>query len=326
YIVAGEDATLGDQRDASGQLGREAFGHRETRGKGAQIAIVDPDQLRASLERRVEFALVVDLHERVEAEFDGAHPQSIERAGRERRDDQQQSVCTRDAGFIDLVGLNHEVLAQKRHWCDRAHELKLVEPPAEEALVRQDGDRSGAAIGVGLRTFGRIKTGSNLTTGRGAPLDLRDDARPGCRLESRAKAARRAAHLIRGPLHLRLRHLLLCRSQLHGLVRENVAQDRHAPSCTSAVARTREARRALAAPESTLSRATTRPSASPLAAPATQSAAAAFKRTMSRRGPDSPSSTARTITAFSRASPPRRSSSRARGRPNSAASNTSSVS
>ena len=87
----------------------------------------------------------------------------------------------------------------------------------------------------------------------------------------------------------------------------------HAVSCASRrVVATRTSSLARAAPEATAARAFSTPSAMLPAASAMYSAAPALSRTMSSCGPGSPSTTARSRSAFSAASPPARSSSRAR--------------
>src|SRR4030095_16012096 len=146
------------------------------------------------------------------------------------------------------------------------------------------------------------------------PLQLRDDARPLAACERSAEAAQRLAALVGRPRELGGRDRALRGGHLVALGREDVVEDAHRGS--ACVASASAASFARAAPEAMLVDASARPAPrSSAAAPPTQSAAAAFTSTRSRRGPLSPASTARTIAAFSTASPPRSSSGRARALP-----------
>jgi hypothetical protein len=81
----------------------------------AQVAIVDADQRRRQLQRAIELGGVVDFDEHVHAEADGARFQRREPRVVERRDDQQDRIRPQRARLDDLVFVDDEFLAQRRH-------------------------------------------------------------------------------------------------------------------------------------------------------------------------------------------------------------------
>ena len=79
-----------------------------------EVAVVDPDHVRAELERAVEVGLVVDLDQAVEVEQPRLLVEQAEGVVVERADDQQHRVRAVDRGLVELVGVDDEVLAQDR--------------------------------------------------------------------------------------------------------------------------------------------------------------------------------------------------------------------
>ena len=82
--------------------------------KAAQVAIVDADERRCECKREVELATIVDFDEHRHPERSGLRLQFAHVRGLERRDDQQDAVGAQGACLVDLVGIDHEVLAQDR--------------------------------------------------------------------------------------------------------------------------------------------------------------------------------------------------------------------
>src|SRR5690606_17171161 len=133
-------------------------------------------------------------------------------------------------------------------------------------------------------------------------LHLGDQGDLFTRHERLLETAPRAAHRLRLPPErlrgrpaLRLRHL-------RALVSEDLVENHQAAaSCVNSTSASSFSRAFLS---STTRAARETPSSRSRAAPAATNAAPALRRTMSRRGPPSPESTLRTISAFCWASPP----------------------
>ena len=94
--------------------------------EGAQVAVVDAEQRRLELERALQLGRVVhlDQHGHVQAARDRlelGHLRVVQ-AGR----DQQDAVGAHGPRLVDLVGVDHEVLAQHRQVARRARLLQVV--------------------------------------------------------------------------------------------------------------------------------------------------------------------------------------------------------
>ena len=83
-------------------------------GKILQIAVVDADDLRARRDGGADLVRVVRLHERGETEFVADGEILRERLRVQQRADQQHAVRAHQAGLIELVVADGEVLAQHR--------------------------------------------------------------------------------------------------------------------------------------------------------------------------------------------------------------------
>ena len=171
---------------------------------------------------------------------------------------------------------------------------------AEERLVGEHRDRRGAALGVGhARTrpgrssarisprHGERRFTSAITRGSGP---ARDRAR---------EVAQRRRHRLGAARELLGRLAVARRGELRALVVEDLVED-HRPARLArpllrALRDERGELRARGARVEALARERRGPRARSAAAPATQSTAAAFSSTTSRRGPASPSSTASAI-------------------------------
>jgi hypothetical protein len=90
-------------------------------------------------------------------------------------DDQQDQVSAVRAGFPDLVLVDHEVLAQHRNVHRGTDGVQIGERAAEAALLGQDTDHGGPAVGV-LRGERRgVRDAGEVALGGAAALDLGDD-------------------------------------------------------------------------------------------------------------------------------------------------------
>ena len=98
------------RRHADGEVDRGL----QRRFEGAQIAVVDADELGVEAERAVELDLVVHFDQRVHAPLGGGVEQIARRVVADGGEDDEDAVGAPGAGFGHLVGLEHEVLAQHR--------------------------------------------------------------------------------------------------------------------------------------------------------------------------------------------------------------------
>ena len=136
--------------------------------KLTQIAVVDADQLRAQFQRPLQLCLV--MH------FDRAHPcqartrpSSSARAslvGKAGHDD-QDGVGAPGARLVDLVGLEHEILAQRRQCGGIARGGEIFRRALERGRIGQhrEARRTACRIGAGQAPADRSRRGSSPWTG-----------------------------------------------------------------------------------------------------------------------------------------------------------------
>src|SRR5699024_7721116 len=109
---------------------------------------VDADELGTDVGGEFQFRPVVGLDERRHAQFAG---QSVELAQLHRiegGDDEQDDVGPVRPGLVELVFVDHEVLAQGRDVHGRAHGIEVVETAGEAAGLGEHAHGSGTAGGV----------------------------------------------------------------------------------------------------------------------------------------------------------------------------------
>ena len=82
-------------------------------------------------------------------------------ASLERRHDQEHAVGAEGAGFDDLIGIEHEVLAQRRQIDGSAGGGEILVAALEIGLVGQDRQAGGAAALVGAGEGDRIEIGAD---------------------------------------------------------------------------------------------------------------------------------------------------------------------
>src|SRR5215211_4945340 len=103
------DAALGDEGGA-GELGGETLEGAEVHGEISEISVVDADDAGSGFEGQVRLLLVVDLHERRQADLHGQRDVAGERGRVEERRYEQDGVCPRP-GLEDLRLVDSKVLA-----------------------------------------------------------------------------------------------------------------------------------------------------------------------------------------------------------------------
>src|ERR1700733_9231648 len=237
----------------------------------------------------------------------------------QRRQDKQDAIGAHRPRFGDLIGVEHEILAQHRQLAGGARRDKMFGVALEIRCVGQHRKTSRAAQLVCLGDGGGIEIGpDHAARGRGH-LDFGDEAvAAGFQLilERPCKSARRAGRRGRvlergqGPRRLGGCYLFaLAGADLGQYVAHGCGTGLELVMDTSCA----KARLALPEDIDWIARAT--PALRSMARPATTKPAAAFNSTMSRSGPVSPSSMALSRAALAAGSPPFKSAGRARGMP-----------
>ena len=90
---------------------------------------------------------------------------------------QQNTVCAHGTRFVDLVGVDHEILAQNRQVARRAGLLEIVDAALKELLVSQHRQAGGTVLGVALGDVGGNEIGAQDALGRAGLFDFGDHRR-----------------------------------------------------------------------------------------------------------------------------------------------------
>ena len=104
----------------------------ERRFKASQIAVVHPNQRRFEPEGTLQLLPVVNLDQHGHAQAMGqglqfSHEHIVQASG-----NQQDAIRTHRPRFVDLVGVDHEILAQDWQVTTRPSLLEKVNAPLEE--------------------------------------------------------------------------------------------------------------------------------------------------------------------------------------------------
>ena len=139
-----------DQQHVARRKRREAFCHPQVDGEGTQVAVVDADQRGARGDRSPELGFVVHLDQGVEADRRHSPSSSGQAAVVERRGDEQHGGGARRGGLPDLVGIDHEILAQHRQRDGRGDRLEVGQRAAEAPRLgeHRDGVGPGGCVGA----------------------------------------------------------------------------------------------------------------------------------------------------------------------------------
>ncbi|MNJ24967.1 hypothetical protein D3C77_193990 [compost metagenome] len=150
HLGAVVDAGLADDHPIGGDLGRQLLGAGEIHAEIPQIPVVDANHGGAEGQGAIPLLCIAHLGQHPEAQlFRHLEQGAIALVG-EHREHQQDGVRLIVAGQIDLIGVNHEVLAQHRLLDPGTHPGQEGEIPLEELLVGQHRDGGGVvAIDVG---------------------------------------------------------------------------------------------------------------------------------------------------------------------------------
>ena len=171
-------AGLADRVGEEARSGRRVLGLARTSAPLARGGGVDPP-----LPAGLELVGVVCLDERGEAELTGQLRQPAHLPVVEIAEQEQDGVGARLLRRPQVLLGREEALREERHGRARPRSAQVV-PAAAEALVDEDGDRSGAGRRVLAREPRWVGVRPDVAERGRAPLDLRDrsEARAGERV------------------------------------------------------------------------------------------------------------------------------------------------
>jgi hypothetical protein len=189
-VVEAADAAFGDEQDLVGGLFGELFGSGEVDLEGFQIAVVDTDEVGPEFEGAFHFRQVVNLDEHIDLGGARFVVEAAELVVIESGDDEQDGVRAGDDRFVDLQGMDGEVLAQQWGLGDAGDGGEVGERALEVALVGQHREAACAAIEVALGLAERVEIGIDDADGGRGLFDLGDDPEAaGSAVEGGAEAA-----------------------------------------------------------------------------------------------------------------------------------------
>ena len=156
----------------------------------ARLRALTPMTVAPASSARSSSSLGVHLDQRHQADRDRPLHQRDQRVLLQRGHDQQHQVGPVGPGLPELVGADHEVLAQHRHLHRVPDRGQVLQAAAEPARLGQHADHARAAGLVVHGQRGRVGDRGQRALGRAGPLDLGDDGDVGA-LERGHDVARR---------------------------------------------------------------------------------------------------------------------------------------
>ncbi len=93
---------------------RELVRRLEAGLESLEVSVVDPDEGRGHGECRIQFDAVVDFHQHIEPNLHRTPAQQGQFLPVQDRGNQQDAVRAQRSRFINLVGVDGEILAQHR--------------------------------------------------------------------------------------------------------------------------------------------------------------------------------------------------------------------
>ena len=170
------ESALADENAPGRHHGGQPFRGRQIHLEGPQVPVVDADEPGVQAERPIQFRLVVDLDEDIHAELLRRVHKFHRPAVVHRRHDEQNTVGAEDPRLDDLVGIQHEILAQDRQDDRRPGRHQVFVGTLEVGYVGEHGEAGGAPGLEGLGQGNRCEVGADHALGRRSPLDLGDQS------------------------------------------------------------------------------------------------------------------------------------------------------
>ena len=141
----------------------------------AQVAGIDADHLGPGVERTRHLGFAVHLDQRHQADRQCPLRQRDQRILIQRSHDQQRHIGAVGTGLPQLVGADHEVLAQQRHRHRAPDRGQVLQAATEAPRLGEHADDGSPARLVVARQRGRVGDAGQFAPGRAGPLHLGDD-------------------------------------------------------------------------------------------------------------------------------------------------------
>jgi len=94
--------------------------------------------------------------------------------------DQEHRIGTVHPGLDDLIKVDDELLAEHGQIDRATGRLQVGEAAAEAGVIREHGEGSGSAAGIGRGDLRHGRRGANLARRRAATLELGDQSQRRC--------------------------------------------------------------------------------------------------------------------------------------------------
>ena len=175
HLGAVVDAGFADHHPIPRDPGRQLLSAGKIDAQIPQIPVVDANHRGAEVDGAGQLLLVAHLGEHPQAQFFRHFEQGAIPLVGEHGEHQEDGVRLIVAGQIDLIGVNHEVLAEHRLLDAAPYPGQEGEIPLEELLVRQHRDGGGVVaidVGDGLRA----EVIADQALGGGGLLALQNEA------------------------------------------------------------------------------------------------------------------------------------------------------
>ncbi len=147
--------------------------------EGAQVTIIDADDLRAGVDGAPKLVCIVDFHQRRHAEGRGELAEVPQFGIREDGDDQKDGVCAMGRGLDDLRLVDSKVLAQDRNASRPASGLQVLQTSLKEFGIGEHRQSGRTAILVRASYVYRIVVRCKEPFAGRRFLQLGDDRGPG---------------------------------------------------------------------------------------------------------------------------------------------------
>ena len=162
-VGGGENPALADDDTVLRHQRREPLGRRKRRLEGLEVAIVDADEAAVELERALQLGVVVHLGDGIHAPVLGGSGEVAGRGVADLSQNDEDAVGTPGPRFHHLVGVEHEVLAQRGQRGGGARGREILRRALEGGPVGQHGEAGSAARLIGFGQSGRIEVGADQT-------------------------------------------------------------------------------------------------------------------------------------------------------------------
>ena len=219
-VVVSEDTALANRDAVRRNARRQALSRLKCNLEGAQVAIIDADQPTIQFQRPLEFVVIVDLDDCIHAKVFGASGKVPRDLITNLRHDDQDAVSAPQPCFSDLIGIEHEILAQSGKAGSSAGICQKFRSALEGWRIGQDRQASGPTLFICLGQGRRIEVFPDQPFRRACLLDLGNQRIiTGCQagIDSTSKTTDRG-YVIEAPAQLRQRQPSLGRLDFGQLV------------------------------------------------------------------------------------------------------------